>query len=205
MNTGIPLAHIRHRLADCAAGERPARNRAIGDGCGLVGLLLLAVLAGCDGSLPQRALELPPQSLEQRRLQTRRFDGISETALLAACAGVLQDLGFNLDESESDLGLLVASKERTASIAGQRTFAVLLDLLMDVEIDVDAEQRIRASLVSTPAAGASDSHLVRVTFQRIVWTTENEISRREVLGDPELYQRFFERLSKSVFLEANSI
>lgn len=169
------------------------------------GLLLLVFLAGCQSSVPQSALQLPPQSLEDRQIQTRRFDGISEAELLAACAGVLQDLGFNLDESEADLGLLVASKERPAHHAGQRTVAKLLDLLVDIEIEVDDEQRIRASLITTPASKEPDSWYVRVTFQRIVWNTENDISKREVLNDPELHQQFFEKLSKSVFLEAHSI
>ena len=169
------------------------------------GLLALLLLSGCQTAVPQDALELPPQSLEDRQMQTRRFDGISEAELLAACAGVLQDLGFNLDESESDLGLLVASKERSARQTGHHTIARLLDLIVDIEIEVDDEQRIRASLITTPASEEADSHFVRVTFQRIVWNTANEISKREVLNDPELHQQFFERLSKSVFLEANSI
>lgn len=164
-----------------------------------------AVLAGCQTALPERALELPPHSLQDRRQQSRRFDGIAETDLLAACAGVLQDLGFNLDESEASLGLLVASKERSARSPGQTTMATLLDLLFDIEIEVDKEQRIRASLTTTPIPRSPESHLVRVTFQRVVWNTDREISKREALSEPQLYQRFFDRLSKSVFLEAHSI
>ena len=166
---------------------------------------LLAVLGGCQAPMPEDALELPPQSLQDRRLQTRQFDGIAEPELLAACAGVLQDLGFILDDSDADLGLLVASKERDALDAGQTGLATLLDLFFDIEIDVDKEQRIRASLTTTPVTGSPDSHRVRVTFQRTVWNTNNEVSRREALNDPQLYQQFFERLSKSVFLEAHSI
>lgn len=172
---------------------------------GLVALVALATLAACDATIPERALELPPQSIEDRRLQTRRFDGIGEAELLAACAGVLQDLGFDIDESEADLGILVASKMRSARDLRQTTFAMLLDLFTNVDIDTDKEQQIRASLVTRPADEGGDSHKVRVTFQRIVWNTGNDVSRREMLNEPELYQEFFDRLSKSVFLEAQSI
>lgn len=166
---------------------------------------VLIMLYGCATTVPEEALRLPPQSLADRQIQTRRFDGVSEAELLSACAGVLQDLGFNLDEAESTLGLLVASKQRSAYEPTQATMAKLLDILVDIEIEVDKEQQIRASLVTRQVAGTADSYLVRVTFQRIVWNTGNEISKRQVLNDPELHQRFFDKLSKSVFLEANSI
>ena len=169
-------------------------------------IALIAVLvSGCATKVPESALKLRPESLEVRQIQTRRFDGIGEADLLAACAGVLQDLGFNLDEAEAPLGLIVASKNRSALEPASATVKRLLDIFLDIEMEIDDEQRIRASLVSRPVPNEVESWFVRVTFQRIVWTTENEISRREELDDPQLYQKFFERLSKSVFLEAHSI
>ena len=171
----------------------------------IVVLFLVALLAGCQATVPATALKLPPESLQERQLQTRRFDGISEADLLAACAGVLQDLGFNLDEAEAPLGLIVASKNRSAMNHSTAAVKRLLDIFLDIEMEIDDEQRIRASLVTKAVPNVSDSYQVRVTFQRIVWTTENEISKREELDDPELYQQFFDRLSKSVFLEAHSI
>lgn len=168
-------------------------------------VLLLVLLAGCQATVPAAALKLPPESLQDRQLQTRRFDGISEAELLAACAGVLQDLGFNLDEAEAPLGLIVASKKRSAMNRSTATVKRLLDIFLDIEMEIDDEQRIRASLVTRPVPDVADSHQVRVTFQRVVWTTEHEISKREALDDPELYRQFFERLSKSVFLEAHAI
>ncbi len=179
---------------------RPQRAR------GWLVLAALTLLAACETAVPRDALTLDPQSLEQRRLQTRRFDGISETDILAASAGVLQDLGFVLDESEASLGVLVASKQRSARNPLQQTAQVLL-FLVGVEIEVDDKQKIRASLVTRPAVKDADpdSHYVRVTFQRIVWNTGDEITKIEGLADAELYQGFFEKLSKSVFLEAHKI
>ena len=168
-------------------------------------LVVILLLAGCQTTPPERALQLPAASLDTRQLQTRRFAEISESQLLAASAGVLQDLGFILDESEVELGLIVASKRKTAIDHGLHQFTKLLEIFTDVEIPVDKEQRIRASLVSWPVPGAKDEYFVRVTFQRIVWNTENDISKQHSLADPIIYQHFFDRLSKSVFLEAHSI
>jgi len=45
---------------------------------------------------------------------------------------------------------------------------------------------------------------VRITVQRIVRRTDNSIIAQG-LNDPELFRQFFERVSKSVFLEAQNI
>jgi hypothetical protein len=172
-------------------------------------LFAAAVLCGCATGVPDDAVRLSPETLEQRQLQTRRFDGISEGDILAASAGVLQDLGFNLDESETELGVLVASKQRSARDARQIATALLLEII-GWEMETDEKQKIRASLVTRPAtdrqAGEDDgTHYVRITFQRVVWDSANNVSRIERLDEPALYQGFFDRLSKSVFLEAHKI
>lgn len=168
-------------------------------------LITVLLLTGCQTIAPDRALQLPASSLDVRQLQTRRFADISEPQLLAASAAVLQDLGFNLDESEVELGLIVASKRQSAADPGMSRVVQLLDIFADIEIAVDKDQRIRASLVSWPVSGAKQQYFVRVTFQRVVWNTENAITKRQTLDDPILYQEFFDRLSKSVFLEAHSL
>ena len=78
----------------------------------------ILVLAGCGG-IPKDALKLTSESLQKRVLQTRKYEGVSEVDLLLASAGAIQDLGFNIDESEIELGLIVGSKERDATEIGQ--------------------------------------------------------------------------------------
>ena len=74
---------------------------------------------------------------------------------------------------------------------------------------IDAVLDIRVSLVVRPVQETRDSkpvdeHFVRVTFQRIVRRTDNsEIA--ETLRNPELLQGFFDKLSRSVFLEGHKI
>jgi hypothetical protein len=168
----------------------------------------LAALGGC-ATIPKDALVLSPDSLERRQLQTRRIEGISEKDLLAAAAGVLQDLGFNIDESETRLGVIVASKDRSAVSGGQVLGAVLL-ALMGAYSDVDKTQKIRVSLVTRPAlaqdgTAMSDTQLLRITIQRIVTNTAGLVTRVESIEEPEIYQQFFEKLSKSIFLEVHQI
>lgn len=169
----------------------------------------LLLLGGCAAKIPKDALQMAPESLERRQLQTRRFDGIDEKSILQASAGVLQDVGFNLDESETRLGLIVASKERSAMTAGQVILAVIA-AGFGASTPIDKTQKIRVSLVARPASpdvepAEATSFLVRVTFQRIIRDINDRITRIEAVDDPAVYREFFEKLSKSVFLEAHEI
>ncbi len=168
-------------------------------------IAIIIALAGCQ-TIPKDALKLKPESLEKRALQTRIYEGIAETDILSASAGVMQDLGFNIDESETKLGVIVGSKERDATEAGQVAAAIVLALLGGGAMAIDKNQKLRLSLVVRPASeGGGQKHLVRVTFQRIIWNTQNRITRAEGLEQPEIYQEFFDRLSKAVFLEGQKI
>jgi hypothetical protein len=165
---------------------------------------LVLLLQGCE-SVPKDALRMNKATLEDRKLQTRLFDTTDEEKILAASAGVLQDLGFNLDESETDLGLIVGSKERDATEAGQVVLAAIVAGLGGGPAMYDTKQKIRLSLVSSPAGENGERIAVRATFQRIVWNNYNQVSRLDRLNDPEMYREFFDKLSKAVFLEAHGI
>jgi hypothetical protein len=176
---------------------------------GALALVLAIGLAGCQ-SMPKDALMLGPESLANRQVQTRRFDRLGEKETLAAGAGVLQDLGFTITESETSLGVVVGNKDRSAVNAGQIVGAVFVALLSGAVMPTDKNQKIIASLVTRPVmdsqgAVVPHSFFVRVTFARIVWNTQNQITKAEQLTDVELYEGFFDKLSKSVFLEGQKI
>ncbi|MEN9846334.1 MAG: hypothetical protein RIS36_1481 [Pseudomonadota bacterium] len=166
-------------------------------------IIVLLPVSGCVNRVVREALTLQPEALEQRRIQTRRFETTDEHELLTASLEVLQDLGFTVDETEPDLGLIVASKNREASSTGEMIGAFFIGAATDSEVTYNVEQRIRASVV-TKGLGRSGTS-VRVTFQRMVWNNLGEISANESLEEPKLYQEFFAKLSKSVLLTAFGI
>ena len=175
--------------------------------------LAAAVIVGlgaCAAGIPKEAFQLSPQSLANRQMQTRRFETGDELMMLQSCSGLLQDLGFSLDEADTSVGVLVGSKDRSAVDAAQVTAAVFLALLTAVSgapavMPTDERQKFRASIVTRPVGGAGEHIAVRVTFQRIVWNNQGSITKREGIKDPEIYQDFFEKLSKAVFLEAHDL
>ena len=209
----------------------PKSNRVGSRRAWLVALCLL-LAAGCS-TVPDQSMVLSPDSLKLRQLQTRRIEGIDEKALLAASAGVLQDLGFNIDESETRLGVIVASKDRSALDLGDTVEDLLVDSLVEAALDAmfsalfgdhfdddddedgedivyDVTQKIRISVVTRPALDSSgqrrqDAQVIRITIQRLVWDSEGELSHTESIEDPKVYQKFFDRLSKSIFLELQAI
>jgi hypothetical protein len=168
----------------------------------IIAIALVFLLCGCATIIPKDALLWQEQSLAWRQMQSRRFDTTDEMEILSASAALLQDLGFTISESEPALGLISSYKDRDASDAGQIVASVLIAALFGGSTPIDDVQRIKASVVTRPMG---DSIVVRVTFQRVVWDTAKQISCIEKLNDPVDYQDFYNKLSKSIFLEANEI
>lgn len=186
--------------------------------------LLLAMiswlLCGCSG--PRKAEDfftLTPESYQHRSLQTRMFDTSNEKELLSASAAVLQDLGFQVEESSTEVGVLRAAKERGAREYSQDILQGLFFTLSILGgsallIPVDLHQQINAILVTRPSEHDSSRYSLRIHFYRTVWkgegiSGENHIppgqQTMEMIVDGTIYQMFFAKLAKSVFLEAQEI
>jgi hypothetical protein len=178
-------------------------------------LALSLVPAGCSTTSSSsgdcaEALQLDTDCSRLRQMQTRCLDTHDEQRVLQSSAMLLQDLGFELDDSETEVGLLVASKERTAVEAGQVAGAAVGTVVLAVlgalsgtnpgSVPYDEKQHMRVCLVTQPT---SDGVQVRITFQRIVWNNKGGISKREPLQESEQYTEFFHLLEEAVFLEAH--
>ncbi len=171
---------------------------------------LCLCLAGC-ASMPNNLLVMPSDYLSAREQQMRKYATTDDKKVIKASAGALQDLGFTIDKSEMELGMVVSSKNSTAVSAGQVTAALTADVACvlfgcytNLYGKTDKAQKIEASVMVNSAL-AKDSTVVRVKFQTVVWNVQGQVSRFETIKDPKIYQDFFERLSKSIFLEEQKI
>ncbi|MFA4981959.1 MAG: hypothetical protein WC592_05765 [Candidatus Omnitrophota bacterium] len=180
----------------------------------LVIFLCLGIF-GC-ATMPKGFLKPSEQSLKDRQLQMRQYETKDQEKIVTSVAGVLQDLGFTLDNSETELGFVAASKRADATSGGQIAAAVMADTLgiaaaligapcyTNAVSRCDKEQMVKASVITQPALDGNKT-VVRVTFQRIVWNMANLISKIETVKEPTIYQKFYDSLSKAIFLEAEQI
>ncbi len=189
----------------------------------LLAVVCLAVssqLVGCVAhTQPDELFQLKSESAANRAMQSRLFETKDEAELLSASAAVLQDLGFQVEESVREVGFLRATKERSAREYGQdisRFFVFLLSTPLvlvqqpPIVMPVDLHQKIAATLVTRPVNPEATRQEVRVVFYRVVWKGEGSSGqqgippgeqRMDMLRDPVMYQTFFAKLSKAVFLE----
>ena len=167
-------------------------------------IVFLSIISGCN-TIPKDAFKVSESSLQMRQMQTRSFETKDEISLLSASAGVLQDMGYLIEEIEKDAGLLTGEKDADATDVGQIVTVVLVAALTGAVHSVDDTEKIRVSLITQPSRKDPNVYLARITFQKIVWNTNKQITKAVTIDDPQVYQQFFQQLSKSVFLEANNI
>lgn len=174
----------------------------------MITVCLGVFLVACQNSIFKEALTLSPESLKDRQLQTRIFEGIDEKKLLTASAAVLQDLGFTIDETEVKCGVIVCSRDRDVTVTAEVVLSVALEILSilagaPTSVPYDKTQKVLASLVTTSADNQRTA--VRITIHHMVWDSDGNIKKNEQINDPQIYQEFFSKLSKSVFLVAHEI
>jgi hypothetical protein len=173
---------------------------------------------------PLEFFELTPDSAANKAMQTRRFETRNTDELLSASAAVLQDLGFGITESARDLGFLRAAKERSAREYRQEISRGIIAFITTALSafggnvillqPVDLHQQINASMIALPIQADDKRQEVRIVFYRLVWKGDGSSGdtyippgeqKMEMIRDAEIYQQFFARLSKAVFLEAHKI
>jgi hypothetical protein len=171
---------------------------------------------GCAAPETAEIFELSPETPQHRAAQTRFFETRNSTELLSASAAVLQDLGYHVEESVRELGILRAAKERSAREYGQEITRILVLLVSFGKflMPIDLHQQMAATLVIRPLDEAGTRQEVRIMFYRVVWKGDGMADDQylppgeqsmEMVRDPFIYQQFFAKLSKAVFLEAYTL
>jgi hypothetical protein len=168
-------------------------------------LLPLLLVAGCASNVAN--LLTPPEgAVAQRELQTRQLETPDEGRVLAVCAVLLQDMGFQVDEAAAALGVLSASKVRDANrlTEGERIAVTILTwgliaggytaplALFTMDAGSPKPVNIDVGITTRKVEQSGGRVSVSVTFK------ENS----QHVTEPAVYHEFFDRLSTALFLEA---
>jgi hypothetical protein len=175
----------------------------------------MIVLSGCE-SMPRDAFRLSESALSVREMQTREYVDVSDASILQASTAVLQDMGYAIDEIEEPLGVLSASKRADATNRFEAVGSIALDSMKCLFSflracsgenygEIDDVQDIRLTLVSRPRLENADDVVVRITIQRIIWDKDGRIAEQQTVSDGNVYSSFFDKMSKSVFLEQEGL
>ncbi|MBX1886784.1 hypothetical protein [Campylobacter peloridis] len=167
------------------------------------------VFYGCATTNVKEMMKVETSTAQERQLQIKKFHTADSNKILNSSIATLQDLGFNIDNINKDFGIVSASKIRDARETSTQAGIIFLALLspsaaIAASRQSDHIQEIKASVVVSSNKN-NKTTFVRLTMQRVIKNQEGAINEVETIKDKEIYQQFYEKLSKSVFLEANEL
>jgi hypothetical protein len=129
-----------------------------------------------------------------------------------AAIATLQDMEYNIDFAEMELGVLSASKTSDAGSRGEQAALTFVDLLCAFSSLTDCGARLSASdaqhvvvtLTVLPSLANADHYVARLTIQRSITDKANRLKLLERVGDGKTYQAVFDSLAKAIFLEVRT-
>ena len=144
-----------------------------------------APLTGCQTPAPSLGFAAPVSAAQMRQMDSRVFDTNDEILVLNAIVALLQDLGYKVGDTDVKSGLVTAIKGAE-------------------NITQSYGATIRVTVTTTPMAGDGGIK-VRTTFQDVVQTRDPRYTYARSTIGPETYRQFYDRLSQSLFLEAQEL
>ena len=177
-------------------------------------ILVGVTLAAC-GPNPKRLFRLDDGHLARREVSTRRFDTTDERKVLVASAQTLQDMGYIIDESEVELGLIVARHRTELRAPGpDGTYPKFRTVThcnpqgactTHVVRDVFDIERIRSITLAVNRSPADEGTHVRIDISEHRLTNWDTTHGGRRIKDARVYQEFFNKLSQSLFLQEHKI
>ena len=161
----------------------------------LAGLGALTYLTSCamTASAPVKT------QLQIRQLQTRVFETPDDKAVLKAMVNVLQDDGYMIKDTNTELGILSAVKEYEEKLS----FWAKLDAATS-----SAERRgelVKSSVVEVSANISKHGEKCRVRANFQIKTIKRDGTTKKVhqIVDEQHYTEFFAKVHKGIFLDVD--
>lgn len=147
-------------------------------------ILVLLLLTSCKtAGTPSDAFVLLQSSVAKRQIESRTFETSDKKLLIQNVVATLQDFGFEIHESDASTGLVSGAKQqKEGDFYGANS---------------DIRVTVTANVFKTNAS------VVRANFQKIIPSHDPRLFRAEPILEINLYQKFFDRLEQSLFLNRN--
>jgi len=179
-----------------------------------VSLASVLLISSCvDPNQHAMTIGAPPEVagktiVSMREIQSRSYTTLDREGLIQASAATLQDLGFTVGEVSKEYGVLVGSKERDAVEAGEVAVQAILVILAALggrhhNAVFDETQKINVTVLVNQIDKKSSQ--VRVFFDRHITNNHGQLWKADLITDAEIYKQFFEKFSKSTFIEENKL
>ncbi len=163
-----------------------SKKRDATSGAQIAGALVLSFLSRT--TMPVDSYQIIRASMVMRPVEEKR--ALAGESVLSA-----KDIAAIRKNLENTLSARLS--RRYGAKAAQTAAASAADSVTSLLPDL-----IEKALDSPAQSGEST---VRVTFQRVIYNSQNTATTAEQITDTDVYKGFYEKLSKSVFLEANEI
>ena len=161
----------------------------------IICLGFMSLLAACTSMSPPNL----KTQLQVREFQTRTFDTAQTDQVLSAVVDAFQDQGFMVKNVVPQVGLVSASREVDVEDTGQmllQTFVFGHNAVWGKNAMIEANANVKTQGNKTK---------VRAVFQEKVLNNRGDMDTVHTIEDPKFYQDFFEKISKSIFIEKQRI
>ena len=151
----------------------------------------------------QQERPAPLTQLQKREIQTRTFEDAQMKQVMKAMLDVLQDTGYIVKNANTELGLLVASKEVDCENRRDVLFATLV-----TSSGSGSQPRWNKNAIYEASANISQigkNVKVRINFQEKILDNLGAPVRVRQILNPKEYQKFFESVSKGLFIHKENI
>ncbi|MFA7659066.1 MAG: hypothetical protein WCY19_06510 [Candidatus Gastranaerophilaceae bacterium] len=146
--------------------------------------------------------------LEKREFQTRIYNTKDTKMVMKSAINTLQDEGFNLSNANTELGIITAQKEFDVHMSTGKeilirsVYAVAFGI-----IGLMLSENVVKSSVHSISASVNVSEFGKQTKVRVNFTekTKKNSAKVEDIKDEKIYQAFFEKLDKSLFIQNQGI
>ena len=145
---------------------------------------------------------LPNMSqLEIRQLQTREYPKLDTTSALKALVSALQDQGFVISMVDNKLGLVTASMDVTNVDKATRNWSALFSYAPTSAI----YQTNLHFLANATVRDDGKLTVIRISIVEQSRTNTGGILWSQPVYDQKAYQKIFEEINKSLFLEKANV